>query len=72
MATDLSPGISEHIMTQRLLRGEEISTSMGEGHAFVMEMGRQGFLTSRREVGILEGRAAAGVNATPLATPTTQ
>ena len=72
MAADISPDVSNHIMAQRVMRGEEISTTQGQGLAFVMEMSRQAFLNERREVGVVEGRAVSGVLATPIASPATQ
>lgn len=72
MASDISENVSNHLMTQRVATNQEVSASMAQGHAFVMEQGRLHHLKRQDEVGAIEGRAVSGVLATPIASPTTQ
>ena len=71
-ATDLSPDVSNHLLTARLGSNQEVTQSMSQGHAFIMEQARMSFMDRQREVGAIEGRATSGVLATPIASPTTQ
>lgn len=71
-ATDLSENVSNHLLTQRLATNQEVSASMSQGHAFVMEQGRLAHLKDSDEVGVIEGRSVSGVLATPVASPATQ
>lgn len=72
MPTDLSADVSNHLMTARMASNQQVTQEMASGSLFVMEQSRLGYLDRQREVGVLEGRAASGVLATPIASPTTQ
>ena len=72
MPTDLSADVSNHLMTARMASNQQVTQAMTEGSLFVMEQSRLGYLDRQREVGLLEGRTASGVLATPIASPTTQ
>lgn len=69
--TDLSPNVSNQLLTQMLARNQEISAQAAQGVAFGVEALRLNFQTRINEVGTLEGRAVSGVNATPLGPPST-
>ncbi len=72
MPTDLSADVSNHLMTARIASNQQVTQSMADGANFVMEQSRLGYLDRQREVGLLEGRTASGVLATPIASPTAQ
>lgn len=72
MATDLSPDVSNHLMTSQIAGHNRIIQGMGEGHAFVLEQARISFMDRQRELSATESRATSGVLATPIASPTTQ
>lgn len=70
--TDLSPNVSNQLLTQMLARNQEISAMAAQGVAFGVEALRLNFQTRINEVGTLEGRAVSGVNASPLGSPSPQ
>ena len=67
--TDLPPGVANHLMTRLISRSDEISTMQAHGVAFGVEALRLNFQTRINEVGVLEGRAVSGVNASNLGGP---
>jgi hypothetical protein len=72
MATDLPPAVAEQMMVESVgnIQASNRNARGGFDAAMVALAGtiQQNF----SEVGVLEGRAVSGVNATPIAGPATQ
>lgn len=72
MATDVPENVAQQMMVES--SGNIQASNRNSRGVFDAVMGAIGATvqTNLAEVGVLEGRAVSGVNATPIASPTTQ
>ena len=72
MASDVPENVSQQMMVESA--GNIQASNRNSRGVFDAVMGAIGATvqTNLAEVGVLEGRAVSGVNATPIASPTTQ
>lgn len=69
--------INNQLMSQLMISNQhsavalhQVTVSMAEGHAMMMESMRQQYNVKVNEVGLVEGKTAAGVLATDVGGPT--
>lgn len=72
MPLDLSQSIGEHIIATGAQAFQTQMTNLAAGSAFVTELARLQAQQRFGELDIVESRAASGLIATPIASPTTQ
>lgn len=75
--TQLMSDVNSQLMSQLMISNQhsavamqQVTTSMAEGHAMMMESMRQQYQIKVNEVGLVEGKTAAGVLATDVGGPT--